>query len=612
MSNEKSGIRKYLSIIFAGLMTAVLFASCEPIEGSIKEVKEKAEKGATYTVKFDINGGSGDAPPPITVRKDSSIFLPSGSGLANNSSPGLEFGGWNTEAGGGGINFSGNYEYQVTGNITLYANWTASMYTVQYNLNSGTGTKPPDNKVAHGTLITLPGTNGSDFSFSRSNYTFDGWAVNGTGTHYNPGYSYTVTENLSFYAMWIPNLTGSVTVTGDKLINATLTADTSGLNATGSFNYQWYRGTTPVGTDSKNYKVVYDDRNGDITVSVTHNEFYGSAKSGTGSFIIQNKTGIYDETDLANVISNRDYILAFDDESLTISGSWYGPSFGEGIFDGNGKTIILNLSYADPGDYTYNFGLFSEINSNGQVKNLRLTGSINITRDSIPSYIFAGALSGRSNGIIYNISSRVSINAKYSAGGSYSVGLGGLVGELTGGRIRNCYSTGSIEATNSSYAAWTGGIAGVQFDGIIEYCWASGYINYEFPSVPPDNPVYAGGILGCPVNSSSSVTNCVALSSVIKGNPYGRISSLVMGIFSANYGQGIESPDDPTDINGGNTTKSIIETPDGAWWNGTIIPSEPNPDWMLYWGGINEDKPWKWDSLYSRPILWHESGVNQQ
>lgn len=81
----------------------------------------KWESNATYTVNFDINGGKGTVPDAQTIKVGSSITLPSDSDLTKN---GYTFVGWNTKTDGSGINYSSGSNFTVTGNITLYANWS--------------------------------------------------------------------------------------------------------------------------------------------------------------------------------------------------------------------------------------------------------------------------------------------------------------------------------------------------------------------------------------------------------------------------------------------------------------------------------------------------------
>jgi len=82
-------------------------------------------------------------------------------------------------------------------------------YTVSFNSNGGSGTVPPQEALA-GSSITLPPGSG----LSRSGYTFGGWNTNaaGTGTNYNAGSDYTVTDNVILYAKWNSGSSGGNTV----------------------------------------------------------------------------------------------------------------------------------------------------------------------------------------------------------------------------------------------------------------------------------------------------------------------------------------------------------------------------------------------------------------
>ena len=157
----------------------------------------------TYTVTYNINGGSGTAPSTQTASSGSTITLSSGSGLTRT---GYTFGGWNTSAAGTGINYPAGFSYTVSGNITLYAKWdaiAAQQYTVTFDANGATsGTAPAAQTASYGSGITLPSSSG----LSRTGYTFGGWNTNtsGTGTNYSGGSSYTVSGNVTLYAEWEP------------------------------------------------------------------------------------------------------------------------------------------------------------------------------------------------------------------------------------------------------------------------------------------------------------------------------------------------------------------------------------------------------------------------
>jgi hypothetical protein len=153
-----------------------------------------------YTVTFNANGAtSGAAPASQTVYSGISITLPGRGTLAYS---GKIFGGWNTQANGGGTNYLAGTAFTVTGNTTLYAKWQSEIqYTVTYNANGASGTPPDAQTVDLGTVITLPGAG----NMIKTGMTFDGWntSANGTGTGYAEGAEYTVNGNASFYAQWI-------------------------------------------------------------------------------------------------------------------------------------------------------------------------------------------------------------------------------------------------------------------------------------------------------------------------------------------------------------------------------------------------------------------------
>jgi uncharacterized repeat protein (TIGR02543 family) len=173
--------------------TAAVF---EPVMTVILSGYGRFVLARVLTVTFDVNGGSGTVPQPITVKAGLSITLPDGDGFSKTD---CTFDGWNTDSSGAGTNYDAGSSYTVTGNITLYAKWNV-IYTVTYNVNGGSGTAPAAQTVNEGTSVTLASGSG----LSRSGYAFGGWNTNssGTGTNYNAGSSYTVNGNITFYAKW--------------------------------------------------------------------------------------------------------------------------------------------------------------------------------------------------------------------------------------------------------------------------------------------------------------------------------------------------------------------------------------------------------------------------
>ncbi|WP_461255228.1 InlB B-repeat-containing protein [Treponema sp. R80B11-R83G3] len=92
------------------------------VSGSLILYAQWYESTNSFTVTFNLNGGSGAVPSAQTVSANAVITLPAGSGL---SKDGFIFGGWNTDGAGTGSNYNGGSQYTVTGTITLFAKWNS-------------------------------------------------------------------------------------------------------------------------------------------------------------------------------------------------------------------------------------------------------------------------------------------------------------------------------------------------------------------------------------------------------------------------------------------------------------------------------------------------------
>ena len=139
-----------------------------------------------FTVTFNLNyTGAPAAPSPVQT---SSVEATAGKLIAALPTPprdGYIFNGWfNTSAATGGTQITAAIGetpgYKFGGNATIYARWTAIDYTVNFNLNGGTGDPLASLTTVHyGDKITLPPTT----AFTKSGYVNDGkWHTKGTGT----------------------------------------------------------------------------------------------------------------------------------------------------------------------------------------------------------------------------------------------------------------------------------------------------------------------------------------------------------------------------------------------------------------------------------------------
>lgn len=133
-----------------------------------------------YTVHFETNGG--------TAVSD---FI--GNEILSAVTPFKEdytFAGWylNSDFSGDAVSFP----FTLNANITLYAKWLKN-YTVSFNSNGGTEVS----SVKIGILQEIPFT-------EKENYEFAGWYANSSLSGEKISVPYTVTQDITLYAKWLP------------------------------------------------------------------------------------------------------------------------------------------------------------------------------------------------------------------------------------------------------------------------------------------------------------------------------------------------------------------------------------------------------------------------
>jgi uncharacterized repeat protein (TIGR02543 family) len=87
-------------------------------------------------ITFSGNTSTSGTAPAIVNATTSTISLPSNAG--NLVKTGYQFSGWNTAANGSGINYAAGDSYPITGQATLYANWTPSNTGLTPSFNTNT------------------------------------------------------------------------------------------------------------------------------------------------------------------------------------------------------------------------------------------------------------------------------------------------------------------------------------------------------------------------------------------------------------------------------------------------------------------------------------------
>jgi uncharacterized repeat protein (TIGR02543 family) len=165
----------------------------------------------SYSVNYDSQGGS-DVDPSSFVY-GTTVMLADAP-----SRTGYNFLGWFVTP-TGGTALSSSLTPIVPGDVTLYAQWAMSNYTITYDSRGGSSVDNTD--FYYGDTVTLRG------GPIRSGYTFDGWFESASGgqqvdTDFTPD----AAENVTLYAHWTAN---------DYLV----IFNTQGGSTVGSIGYTW-------------------------------------------------------------------------------------------------------------------------------------------------------------------------------------------------------------------------------------------------------------------------------------------------------------------------------------------------------------------------------------
>lgn len=173
-----------------------------------------------YTVSYYSNAGSDTVygmPSSQTKYYGTTLTLSTNKPVRT----GYTFLGWGTSSSTHDVSYAPGAAYTQNANISLYAIWIVSSYTLSFDENGGTGSM---SSLTGATSYTLPSC-----GFSRTGYRFIEWNTrsDGTGSSYEVGETITLTAHTTVYAIWTRisyNVTffanaGSDTVTGMPTTN---------------------------------------------------------------------------------------------------------------------------------------------------------------------------------------------------------------------------------------------------------------------------------------------------------------------------------------------------------------------------------------------------------
>lgn len=331
---------------------------------------------ATYTVYYNANGGVGTiAPQP--GRYNTTISLTS----SVPTRAGYTFVRWNVASDGTGSAFNSGVTFTIpSNNTTLYAQWSATPYTITYVANGGDALTLPAAVTGKtvGETVTLSVTEPT-----RTDWYFTGWntAADGSGQTYAPNTAFAMpAADVNLYARWIQNTynvsynanggsgaPGSQTTVGGNVVVTTVIptkpgysflhwdeyANDSGTNRAGGSNY------SPSGHkvlyaiwDADPITVSYNLNGGTGTTPADQTSDFGTTIDLAGSGGFTNGTLIFQSWNTQANGSGTNYdadtlAYAMPSSNITLYAIWSAPYFAV-EFDPNGGTNAPSDQYAAP------------------------------------------------------------------------------------------------------------------------------------------------------------------------------------------------------------------------------------------------------------------------
>jgi hypothetical protein len=288
----------------------------------------------------------------------------------------------------------------------------------------------------------------------------------------------------------------------------TLTATVAPANATNK-TVTWSTSDSNIATVAAG-GIVTPKALGEVTITVTTADV---GKTATCKLTVRPPIDISTKAGLEAIDDSpanmrKSYRLTADITGVTtpigfMSGDTLVPFTGD--FDGNGKTVTINitdgLTFDPPEQGKFKMAGFFAVVS-GSVYDLTVTGTVNVTEST--NGLAAGGLAGATvSATISGVSSSVNVTA--ASTGTGGVVAGGIAGTVYGGTIRNAHSSGTVAGsstnTDPDINVDVGGIAGVM-TGSADSLSSTGNVS----AASQGKNAQAGGIAGV-IEGNSTVTN---------------------------------------------------------------------------------------------------------
>ena len=308
----------------------------------------------TYTIKYDVNKGTGSTTPD--AKEDQSIVFDTTFTSANVSviaRHGYTFAGWWTGTGSadngeaiieGGTPFNttlfGKFDTksdinsQTGSSITLYAHWTTNPYTIRYDNNGGEGSMA-DTPCTFDQEVTI-----ATHTFTRNGYYFVGWKREGDDTIYNDGqvgmFNFVPSGVQTLYAQWAVKQY-AIHYDGNK--------------GAGS--------STP--TSKTNQYIIFNDQFTAENVTAISRTGYDFAGWWTG-IETENEVQVEENTTfdmtLYNKFDDKHDVDAYTGSYITLYAHWTARKYTATVIfndidNGNGSTYAMRKTESEPKDESY-------------------------------------------------------------------------------------------------------------------------------------------------------------------------------------------------------------------------------------------------------------------
>ncbi len=389
----------------------------------------------TYIVTFDANDGSNTTTTQTFTQGETKV-------LTKNAftRTGYSFASWNTKADGKGTSFTDGASYTASANITLYAQWTANTYTVNFNANGGTGIMQVQNFTYNEAQNLMP--NG----FTYTGYTFAGWATtdNASTAAYSDKQS---VENLAstqgavvtLYAKWTANaevwLDGTKPAGGDGKEASPFNNFESAKQALPNGGTIWVKGTVTI--DSGTH--TWNSYSGNPITLKRATGFEVAFVSVTGTLTLQDIT--LDGQGGVDVDLNNDGTIDANNDFI-----------GEGDVDATASLVSVGTG----GNLTLATGAVLQNNKN----------TTSETTQNTAGAIHAQGSSSAKSAFLNMIGGTVRYNSAATDGGGL-VAKGGTEFIMSGGTVEYNTSTaegGGVHVTGANTAFTLSGTAEIQYN----------------------------------------------------------------------------------------------------------------------------------------------------